>query len=170
MFDLIHIYDGDGKGKTSAGLGVLLRAHGSGAGTHAFFFLKNGSSSELKALQSLGIPFDVSYDDDRYFWELNEKEKALFLEGQRELFKKASVYIKKHRDEVIILDEILDTVSMGIISEEELRRFLTSTGNELILTGRDGSRFRDEAGYYSHISKIKHPYDEGKEARKGIEY
>ena len=167
---MIHIYDGDGKGKTSAGLGALIRAHGSGMKTIAFFFLKNAVSSELSSLVDLEIPYQVSYDDSTYYWDMDDAQKQDFLKRQKELFAAACSYVKNNENRVILLDEILDLPQMGIISDDEIADLLSDCRNEIILTGRDGSRFEQMADYYSHITKVKHPYDQGHEARKGIEY
>lgn len=171
---LIHIYCGDGKGKTTAATGLAVRAAGAGKKVLIARFLKNDRSSELKSL-SLIPGIDILP---------TEKEFGFIISKDNPVAKEAGEYysgyfenaIRKARDEdydMLILDEINASVSLGIIDKARLLHFLRFKPKklEVILTGRNpANELVDLADYVSDIICLKHPYKNGIRARKGIEY
>ncbi len=169
-FGLVHIYTGEGKGKTSAGMGLILRALGRGSkvkiiqlfkrDTGEQFFFEN---SGVEYLQFKPLhPYFKTYDES----ELGNlrKEFLVFWEKALENFE---IY------DVVLIDELGPGINWKIIPEELALELIENKpeNTELILTGRDFPKsLIDKANYVSEIKKIKHPYDEGILAREGIEY
>ncbi len=168
----IHLYYGDGKGKTTAAVGLAIRAAGSGMKVLVFQFLKNNSSSERKILETIpNITCLNGREPVKFVSKMNSDEKA-----------KTRHYNNKALDEIIkfctpfdvvFLDEALCAIQLGVLSEEKLIGFLKHRprGMEVILTGHTiTDNLLEMADYVTQMSKIKHPYDQGKMAREGIEY
>lgn len=186
---MIHIYEGDGKGKTTAAAGLALRAAGHGIPVVFAQFMKNGSSGEIKALGMLpGVRVIMA---DRFFGfvsRMSEAEKAEIRESYVRLLSDIRTMAFEgisgtgavdERNEdyecrcLVVLDEVLYAVKYGLVTEELLLDMLDQmpTGVELILTGRDPSaEVAGRADYITHIGKVKHPYDKGLAARAGIEF
>jgi cob(I)alamin adenosyltransferase len=171
---LIHAYCGDGKGKTTCGMGLCLRAAGAGCRVLIYQFMKDGRGHERNALEKLpNVTFanqarDVSFSF-RMSADEKEKEKAFY---RREMER---ITDRVHREawDVLFLDEVLYAVRGGLLEESVLTDFLDTKpqGLEVILTGRELSdAVRARADYLSRIVKEKHPYDAGVLAREGIEY
>ncbi len=169
---LIHIYTGEGKGKTTSAVGLTLRAKNRGKRIlFAQFFKDRDEKSELSLLEQLGVrilvfhtiksPFFYPSIDRTYL--RGETEKALeILLG----------LISSGEYDLVVLDEFICLVSEEIISESEAIAFLRRkpASLELVLTGRGASeRIMAEADYVTCMKHIKHPYDRGIKARKGIE-
>jgi len=169
---LIHIYTGDGKGKTTSALGLALRAKNRGKRIlFAQFFKEKDDRNELSLLEKLGInilvfdsiksPFFNPSIDKGYLKD--ETEKALtILDG----------LISSDAFDLVVLDEFICLVSEEIISESDAIAFLRKkpVALELVLTGRGASEsIMAEADYVTYMKHIKHPYDKGIKARKGIE-
>ena len=172
MFGLIHIYCGNGKGKTTAATGLAVRAAGFGKKVVFCQFFKNGSSCEIKSLEKIEniklLHCKISYG---LFSQMNEKEKESAKKDYTELLEKA--FILANEADVLVLDEAISTCNHEIISEERLCKFLLNKpeGIEVVLTGRNPSeKLLSIADYVTEMKKIKHPYDNGINARKGIEF
>lgn len=166
----IHVYCGNGKGKTTAAVGQAIRACGAGFHCEIYQFLKNGQSSEVSLLKKNHIPVFSAETFDTFIWNMTPKQKTLFFSAQYQLFLQARQSIGAATD-LIVLDEILDACDLGILSHRELSDTLSKNSHsEIILTGRDGSFFLKQADYYTEMREIKHPYHCGAKARKGIEY
>ena len=168
----IHIYYGDGKGKTTAAVGQIIRAAGAGLNVLVFQFLKDNSSSERKILESLSnVTCLPGREEVKFFHQMSNEERA-----------EAKHYNNKALDEIVkfcspfdvlFMDEALCAVQLGLLSEDKLLSFLECKpeGLEIILTGHEVSeRVEEAADYVTERRKIKHPYDAGQAARKGIEY
>lgn len=168
---MIHIYYGDGKGKTTASLGLALRFIGSGGRVAVFQFLKSPGSSECFAFEnSEKISFFTLSKKFGFYDFAEAKEKAFIADEIREMFNKFIEVLHSKKYGLIILDEILDTINLGLIDENYIYDVLNSDC-EFILTGRNPSqKLLDLSDYASQILKKKHPYDKGAKARKGIEY
>ena len=170
---LIHIYCGSGKGKTTAGMGLCVRAAGAGARVVICQFMKDNASSERKILESIdNITVLPGQDKVKFSFTMTEEEK----EAQRAFYEKrlqeAGQVAVKEQARVLFLDEAVYCVGAGLLSEEALLDFLKNKPAELevILTGRDpGERLLEMADYVSEIKKVKHPFDRNIKARTGIE-
>lgn len=173
MSGLIHIYCGEGKGKTSAALGLALRAAGAGMKVLFVQFLKDGSSSEISMLQRLGIETACCPDIRKFVFQMTEAER--FQAGE-EYSRLLSAAVSRCREEgfgLLVLDEVLPACRLGLVPEEALMDFLRSKPSELevVLTGRESSpALLELADYVTEMKKLRHPYDRGIQARKGIEF
>ncbi len=171
---LLQFYVGDGKGKTTAAVGQLVRAHGAGLRCAMYQFLKARPSGETEALGALGIPVErADTEDTRFVGEMSPTEKGAYLMAQRALYTKAVHAIRSGDYDVVALDEILDLLQLGGLDLDALRMALTSrpAGVEVLLTGRQMPRkLWDIAGYVTAMRAIKHPFEDGRSARRGIEY
>ena len=188
---LVHLYYGDGKGKTTAAMGLAVRAFGAGFDVLVVQFLKDGSSSELAVLRDrLGIPVlaeqITSHMSNRMTDE--EKEKTRACHGR--IWQNAMDWVGKSQSaidisepfsdireffsgRILILDEILGAIEAGLFPEEKVLAFLDQRPSDLevVLTGRSPSlALMERADYRSQIVCAGHPYNMGIAARKGIEF
>ena len=171
---LIHIYCGDGKGKTSAAIGLAVRAAGCGRRVLFARFLKNENSGELKILDAIPeievLHLEKSYG---FFKTLSGEERE---EAQRMYARLwAEILERTQREEfgLLVIDESMAAYNYGLIPHEEALRFLREKpeGLEIALTGRNpGPELVELADYVSEIHKVKHPFDRGIRARRGIEF
>ena len=161
---LIHIYCGDGKGKTSSAVGLAVRAAGCKKKVLFARFLKNENSGELNILDSIS---------DIEVLHLTEKEKKEVKKLYEALWNEVLRKVSGGSYDVLVMDEFMAAYRYGLIPNEEALCFLEKkpTGLEVVLTGRDPDlRLVEKADYVSEICKVKHPYDRGIRARRGIEY
>lgn len=169
---LIHIYCGDGKGKTTASLGLSLRAAGAGLKVLYVQFFKDGSSSEFRLLEQIGgVTFlrpEKAFGFYRTLTPAQREEARLFY---TEHFRKAAA-MAEHYD-LLVLDEAMSACRTGVVPEAEVLDFLRHKPEklEVVLTGRDPSQaLFDAADYVTEMCKRKHPFDQGIPARQGIEF
>ena len=167
----VHIYCGDGKGKTTCSMGHSIRAAGNGKKVLLHQFLKDNSSSERYVIDKIpNITVVPGKKMDKFTFQMNEEEKALLHEQNDAMFerlvKEAAAY------DMLVLDESVYAMSMGLLTEEKVIDFLKNRPEklEVVLTGRNPSEaLKEQADYISEICKIKHPFDEGLGSRQGIE-
>lgn len=170
---LVHIYCGEGKGKTTCSVGLTVRA--CGYGLHVLFmqFLKSGTSSELKILKELpGIEVLGTKPIKKFSFQMTEEEKAeTRAVSQKEVEDMLQMIQKDHYD-MVVLDEALGAIEAGLLDGQVIVDFLKNRPEklEVVLTGRYPTPELEElADYVSRIDKVKHPYDRGIPARAGIE-
>jgi len=168
--NFIHIYCGSGKGKTTAAVGLAIRAAGSGMNVRFVQFMKGGYSSEISILQSVpGITVRRCNKNYGFFSGMTENQKAEITECHNILIKDAF----SSGADMIILDEFFCAYNYSLL-DIPLADDLILNKNlnaEIILTGRNpDDKFIRVAGYVSEISCIKHPYSKSIKARAGIEY
>ncbi len=167
---LVHIYCGDGKGKTTAVSGLAIRSAGAGMKVYFARFMKGNFSSELKILESVPeITVRSCNRDYGFYMNMSEKDKAEITECHNRMLSDAFA----SGADVIILDEFFSAYNHSLI-DTVLADSLIMNKNpdtELALTGRNPSpKFKETADYVSEIVCIKHPYEKGITARPGIEY
>lgn len=173
---LIHIYTGEGKGKTTAGLGLCLRAAGSGMKVLIARFLKTNHSAELIALSRFENVDLIANERSFGFskkWKDDPEQKAEADDYYGAMLEAALKQAEEGGYDVLFLDEILASVRLKVVDTDRLIRFLKEKPEklEVILTGRDPiPELVELADYVSEIKKIKHPFDQGIRARKGIEF
>ncbi len=172
---LVHIYCGDGKGKTTAAVGLGMRAIGNDYKVIMIQFLKCGDSGECKIIREIEPRFNVfNFEKKRGFtWELNDEEKAELKSEIGNALMFATKVMNTRQCDLLILDEVLNALSLGFITEEQMCEIIDNKPDEieLVLTGRDAPEsIKERADYISKIELIKHPYEEGIDARRGIEY
>lgn len=170
---LIHLYIGDGKGKTTAAIGLCVRAYGAGKKVLFTQFLKGRETSELTPLRSLGVDV-LRTDSVTKFWNtMNESERRECSENCFNLLAYAADAMRDGRYDLVVLDEVLDVVNLGIFTQEQLCSAFEerAASVEIVCTGRNpGRKLTDMADYISEIQALKHPYTRGVSARLGIEY
>lgn len=167
---LVHVYTGDGKGKTTAALGLALRARGAGLRVTVVQFLKGRDTGELGPLARLGIPV-VRGDVRKFIPDMTAEEREECRRQQQACFAQA----KKAAPgcDLLVLDEAIGAAASGMISQEELLRFVREKPprTELALTGRGApAGLIALADYVSEIRCVRHPFKKGVAARRGIEY
>lgn len=169
----IHLYYGWGKGKTTAALGLALRAAGQGQKVICLQWLKGRSDiGEVKAAKFLGNNFRIYQFGPRYFtWEKkgSSEHKRLALEGLKFLGK----IVAKEKYDLLILDEILDAVEMKFIPEKIVIALIKKAvkKGEVVITGHKLiPAFAKMADLVTEMRKVKHYFDKGQLARKGIEF
>ncbi|MDR0527719.1 MAG: cob(I)yrinic acid a,c-diamide adenosyltransferase [Spirochaetaceae bacterium] len=168
---MIHLYIGNGKGKTSAAFGLAMRAAGHKMNVLVAQFLKSGGTGEINSLEKLGIPVIRSQKQMKFVFNMNDKEKEQCRDEQIIILSKIKEIINKTGQTVLILDEVIDALNTGMINEKELREFTELENSELVLTGRNPPQWLVEcAAYITEMRKIKHPFDSGIAARPGIEF
>ena len=169
---LVEIFTGDGKGKTSAALGVALRALGHDLRVHIIFFLKGTYPySERQIMAQLPNISFSSFGQD-YFVDPNnikpeEKEQA------KKGLDKAHEVIHSGSYDVVILDEINVAVGWKLLEISDVLQLIRDKPRnvELILTGRYADpRLIDAADLVTEMVEVKHPYKRGIQARGGIDY
>ncbi len=174
MKGLVHIYCGDGKGKTSAAIGLAVRAAGRNLRVLLVRFLKNDDSGEVSALKEIPgidvVPCDRSFG---FTFRMTPMEREKASAYFQERFHSACRVAAEEDYDVLILDEIMAACSSGMVSEEAVAAFLRTRPErlEVVLTGRTPSgKLLELADYVSEIQAVRHPFSEGVKARRGIEY
>jgi len=172
MSGLIHIYCGDGKGKTTAAIGLAIRTAGAGKRVVFAQFFKDGSSSEISVLKAVGNIQAVHCNTVRGFWKrMDDVQKAKASKDYTSFL--AEIIVLAKDADLLVLDEIISACNHGTVTEAAVLDFLRDKPNglEVVLTGRNPSKALLElADYVSEIRKVKHPYDCGIAAREGIEF
>lgn len=171
---LIQIYTGNGKGKTTAALGLSMRAAGWGMRVLFVQFLKPVStpSGEMKSAQELGISIR-RLSDDSFINGISEELRKKTCTLIRDEIKNIQQEMKRDAFDIYVMDELITAVSLGIFPEEEVLALMEAKPKnaELILTGRGASKELIEyADLVSEIRPIKHPYEKKIPSRQGIEF
>lgn len=172
---LIHIYTGDGKGKTTAAVGLGIRSAGCGNQVLMVQFLKTSKTGELAVDKMTNGLFCIKrFEKTRgFFWTLNDNEKQALKGEIKTAFDFCAEVAKSGKYDMLILDEIIGTIGNGLIHEDEVISLMKNKNShtELILTGRNASEALIAcADYVSEIKCIKHPMDKGVHAREGVEF
>ncbi|MDD3146619.1 MAG: cob(I)yrinic acid a,c-diamide adenosyltransferase [Candidatus Riflebacteria bacterium] len=174
---MIHAYIGDGKGKTTAAIGLMIRAYGAGRRVGVIFFDKGSETyrhNELVVLDRLGIEYHITGNermrpDGSFRFEvidqdISEAERGIIL---------AEKLIKSENLDLLVLDEALSTMTYGMLEKSSLLKLIEQTPEklELVLTGRcDDEQILEQADLITSMVKQKHYFDKGVQARPGIEY
>jgi len=169
---LVEVFTGDGKGKTSAALGMALRALGHGLRVHIVFFMKGDFPyGEQKTLSELP---DVTFD--RFGFQ-DFVDPANVKPDEREEARKALEAARKAvlslKYDVVVLDEVNVAAAWKLIDVADVMKLIHDKPEkvELILTGRyANSKLIELADLVTDMVKVKHPYDKGVLSRKGIDY
>lgn len=170
----IHLYTGDGKGKTTAALGLLLRASGSGMKIVLAQFLKGRDTGELNAMENLSnVTVLRQTKDFGFFGTASDEIKQEIIKQNNTILQEAINLTQAGSCDLLILDEICAAYTLNALDTAMADKLLKEkpVDLELVLTGRDAPRsFIENADYITEFVKHKHPYDIGVSARKGIEY
>ncbi|NLY91820.1 MAG: cob(I)yrinic acid a,c-diamide adenosyltransferase [Firmicutes bacterium] len=167
---MIQVYTGDGKGKTTAAVGLAVRAHGQGLRVAVFQFLKTEQDNgEAHVLRRLGI-LCRQYGSGRWLFNRKPDREELVLAAQGLADVERAVNAGY---QVVILDEISHAVNLGLLPGEKVRSLAAKlpADVELILTGRDmPEELLKMADLITEMRAVKHPYTQGIGARRGIEF
>ncbi len=168
----IQLYTGNGKGKTTAALGLALRAAGAGLNTMMIQFMKGNKYSEHIAIKKLKEYITIEQFGSKTFYYLNdenfEEQYTLAQNGM----KRAQEVLADNKYDIIILDEIVTTLNFNIITLDEVVKLieLKPENKELILTGRGAPQHLISlCDLVTEMTEVKHYYEQGIVARKGIE-
>jgi len=169
---LVQVYTGNGKGKTTAAMGLALRAVGSGMKVCMIQFMKGRVNyGELEAAKHLP-GFDIVQFGRPEFVDKNNP-LPIDIEEAKKGLKYAEDIIEKGNYDIVILDEVNVAVDFNLLSKEDVLKVIEKKGEntELILTGRYAPKeFIERADLVTEMKEIKHPYQKGIQARKGIEF
>lgn len=170
---MIHVYHGDGKGKTTAAMGLALRMLAAGRRV-VVQFLKDGESGGGRLLAGhFGVPVFAGKASDKFTWSMTSEELAATRELHDGNLASALAELEGAQEGLLVLDEALDALSKGFVDEAlvDLALDMSARGIEVALTGRAPSRkIVDKADYITEMRCEKHPYAQGICARKGVEY
>ena len=169
-----HLYFGDGKGKTTAAIGIAVRAAGSNLKVLFVQFLKTEFSGERHVLSPTESETLALYKTDLQFTlQMNEKEKAQAAKIFKDIFDHSVTLALTEKYDMVVFDEIIDAINAEMLTESEVVEFITNAPSsmEIIMTGHNPSqKMIDLCDYVTEFKKIKHPYDRGITGRIGVEF
>lgn len=171
----VQIYTGDGKGKTTAALGLGMRAAGNKLKVYMVQFLKTAPTGELESINALEPYFKLFRFEStkNFFWQLSDEEKKLLKEEVRNAHEFILKTIENQACDILILDEVLGALTNKLIEEKDIIEIIDKKPKtmELILTGRNAPEaLIEKADLVTEMKDIKHYMNKGVSARKGIEY
>ncbi len=170
---LVQVFTGDGKGKTSAALGVVLRALGHGLRVYIIYFMKGDDYpyGERRILSELPNVDIASFGGSGFIHQ--ESIKPEHMEQAKQALATAREAMLSGNYDLVVLDEVNLAVAWKLVELDEVVRLIHDKPQnvELILTGRQAdTELIKLADLVTEMLKIKHPYDKGVTARKGIDY
>ena len=169
MTGLVHLYWGEGKGKTTAAMGLALRSLGAGRKVVVVQFLKGGPSGEIPLLEQLGARVFRGKAGQKFTFQMSEAEKAETKALQTENLRWALAL----EADLLVLDEACaawqkDLVDRALLKGAVLER---PEGREVVLTGREPPEWmREAADYVTEMRCHRHPFEQGVPARRGVEF
>ncbi len=167
----IHVYTGPGKGKTTAALGLGLRAAGAGLKVHMMQFMKGRRYSELDAIENLANFTFSQHGRDKFVSKKNPEQIDIDL--AKEGFANAKDMILNSKYDLLILDELNVVIDYNLVKLNDVIKIIKQKPEklELVLTGRDAHpEIIKIADLVTEMLEIKHPYQQGVNARKGIDF
>ncbi len=170
MKGYIHVYTGNGKGKTTAALGLAIRAVGAGKKVFIGQFLKSGDYSEMNTLKKMADQILVEHYGLGHF--VKGCPSSEDIEAGRKGYTRVTQVLEKGEHDLVILDEGNIAVKYGLFSEQEMLDLLEKKPDhvEIVITGRGATqRVMDKADLVVEMKAIKHYFQAGVNARVGIE-
>ena len=169
---MVHVYYGDGKGKTTAAIGLAIRCCGNAHTVLFTQFLKSDNSGERRILECIpSVNMPELPKSVKFVFDMTAEEHAEYKVKMIELYNYLAENISNY--DMIIADEIFSAVDVGFITTSDIIDLINKCphNTELVLTGHNLDKsVLVYADYVTYMSKIKHPYDVGMAARQGIEY
>lgn len=170
----IHIYTGEGKGKTTAALGLSIRAAGRDRKVLFVQFLKGQDTGEQYLMEKIPQITHVKLANARTFFRaLTVEEQRTLVEETEKEWESLYTQIMSGQFDLVVLDEIMAAMYLGIVSESKVLKLLQEKPiqMELVLTGRNVPELiLKEGDLITEMKKIRHYYDQGILSREGIEY
>lgn len=171
---LVHIYCGDGKGKTTAAFGLAMRCAGYGQKVLIAQFLKGWDSGELRAAARFDeIRVLRGNASGKFSFEMDDAEQRAARRKHDAVIAQAETLVRQGGIRLLVLDEIISAWNLNLVGHEGVLRLLETrpAGVETVLTGRDPPpQLLALADYISEVRKVRHPYDTGLAARPHIEF
>lgn len=171
---MIHVYYGEGKGKTTAAVGLALRAAGNGLSVVLVQFLKGRVSGEITLLrQQPMVTVLRGKEGGKFSFQMDEQQRQAARSLHEANLAEALRLVQADACDLLVLDEALGALACGLLPEQPLRQLLEvpPPGLEIVLTGRPAPDFvLQQADYITEMKCRRHPYTQGVAARKGIEY
>lgn len=171
---LIQVYTGDGKGKTTASIGLGIRAVGRGFKVYMVQFLKGTDTGELHTLKNIeNFKVFRFQSTEKFFWNLNEEEKKILAEDMKKAYEFVVDVLQNKKCDILILDEIMAAIHSKMYTVEDVLKLIDMKPKEmeLVLTGRSAPQeIMERADLVTEMKAIKHPFEKGIPARYGIEY
>jgi len=169
---MIHLFLGDGQGKTSAAVGLVVRSLNYAKKILFVAFLKSGDSGELTWLNNNStVEILAQADWCGFVKDCNPQEFTLVKDQQRHLWEKVKAQYRDYQ--LIVLDELTDLITLEILSLSEVLEFLQNSDpdSEIVITGHQiYPELVVLADYYSELKQHQHPYQKGQKARPGNEF
>ena len=171
---LVIVNTGNGKGKTTAALGLGMRAWGQGLRVLVLQFIKgNWTYGELQAAERMGADFVIRQMGEGFVRKGTSDERADHIQASKEALEDARQEIMSGTWGMIILDEINYALGYGLVPVGEVLELIDAKPDylHLVLTGRDALKeIVDKADLVTEMGEVKHPYKQGIRAQKGIEF
>lgn len=171
---MIQVYHGDGKGKTTAAIGLSIRAMGAGRRVVFLQFLKGGETGELHIFSGLENIKVIRNEKDLGFVSgMSDSEKKEVTRMHNENLKKAISLLQQGWADVAVMDELTYPYAWGLLDRELVKDFITHCPEhiELIITGRNPDPlFLERADYITNMQCERHPFEKNIKARRGIEF
>ena len=170
----LHLYTGNGKGKTTAAMGLALRMLGHDEKVLITQFMKDGKSGEITALSA--FPKAIIVEGARmkgFIWRMGEEQLARARQDIKDSLAQLEEEIRAHEPRLIVLDELAVALSTRLMAEEDAWHLIETAlaYGDTVVTGRyAGEKLKEKADYVSNIEAEKHPFEEGQPAKKGIEF
>ena len=169
-----HIYYGDGKGKTTAAIGLAVRAAGSKMKVLFVQFLKTEFSGERHILSHTeNVTLTFCPLELKFTFDMDDKEKAQAAKIFKGIFDNAVTTALTEKYDMVVLDEVFEAINAHMLSESEVYEFITNAPSsmEIVMTGHNPpQKFMDCAVSFTGFKKIKHTYDRGITGRIGMEF
>lgn len=171
---MLHLYTGDGKGKTTAAVGLCIRALGRDFSVCFTQFMKGNDTGELHILSSLpNVTILRSEKNFGFYRAMSEADKDELTKIHNRILEDIIKLVKAEECRMVVMDELTYPVKWGLVDVEKLKYLLKlgkKEGTELVITGRDAEDFLiDAADYITEMKSLRHPYEKGIPARNGIE-
>lgn len=168
----IHIYTGNGKGKTTSALGLALRAAGAGQKVCILQFMKGRPGSEHRALERFNDMVTVELMGHEDFYLPGEGKKDMHAALARKGLDRSLEVLKSGKYFLVVLDEVITAIDMGLINEADVITLMREKPEktELVLTGRGATdTLIQYADLVTDMRQVSHYYEKGVTARPGIE-
>lgn len=171
----VQIYTGNGKGKTTAALGLALRAAGDNFMVYMVQFLKTFKTGELESAKKLEDNFKIfRFEKKRgFFWTLKDEEKEELKAEVQKAYEFCLETLENNGCDILIMDEVMGALSNKLLTVEQVIKLINKKPDnmELVLTGRNvPEEIAEKADLITEMKDIKHYMDKGIAAREGIEY
>lgn len=170
---MIHLYTGEGKGKTTAAVGLAVRAAGCGKKVLFCQFMKGNETGEIRILETLSQVTILRCSRKYPFYKaMSEEDQKQITREHNEILREIIRQTQSCQWDMAVLDEITYPVSYGLVDEKLLQKLLAlGESRELVLTGRNPVPYLMKAAdYLTEMRCVRHPYERGIRAREGVEY